>query len=169
MKARKKKAQQEVFGFVVIVLLVIVIAIIMLTFSLQRSKRKPMLTEDIKVNDLLSAMMQTTVLCGSEYKKLSELVVMCSSNENCDTNDKSCDKLEKIATEILKASFSALQYGYFRGYNLTFSGGDNIAKINVASGEQSGNLVVGYYLIPTAPGQEGIEAKLYLYYASQQA
>jgi hypothetical protein len=167
MKARRKKAQQEVFGFVIIVLLVIVIAIIMLTFSLQRSKRKPMLTEDIKVNDLLSAMMQTTVLCGSEYKKLSELVVMCSNNENCDTNDGSCDKLEKTATEILSASFSALQYGYFRGYNLTFSGAS--ININVANGEQNGNLVVGYYLIPTAPGQEGIEAKLYLYYASQQA
>jgi hypothetical protein len=167
MKAKKKKAQQEVFGFVIIVLLVIVIAIIMLTFSLQRSKRKPMLTEDIKVNDLLNAMMQTTVLCGSEYKKLSELAVMCSSKEQCDSND-ACEKLNDTAAQILSASFSALQYGYFRGYNLTFSGGGNIANINVASGEQSGNLVVGYYLIPTAPGQEGIEAKLYLYYASQQ-
>jgi|GEM_PF-6229383 len=165
MKARKKKAQQEVFGFVIIVLLVIVIAIIMLTFSLQRSKRKPMLTEDIKVNDLLSAMMQTTVLCGNEYKKLSELVVEAAGGtQTC--NGISVSEIVKNTTrDILNASFPTLQYGYFRGYNLTFS---NI-NINVASGEQSGNLVVGYYLIPTAPGQEGIEAKLYLYYASQQS
>lgn len=167
MKAKTKKAQQEIFGFVIIILLVIVIGIIILTFSLQRSLRKPTFVIDVKVNDLLNAVMHYTT--GCKNKKISEIIgiVVVNSNEECD-DENAKTYLENILKNILNASFPGLEYGYLNGYNLTIF---TQPLISITSGKLEGNVVVGSYIIPVfAEGQaSNIEARLYLYYSGKKS
>lgn len=162
-KKEGKKAQQEIFGFVIIILLVIVIGIIVLSFSLQRSMRKPMLTENIKVNDLLHAMAYYTVT-NCENNKLSRVIVKCGNGEKCGQED-ACVVLKNTTEKILNESFPALGFGYFNGYNLTISTSPPIA---IAKGMPKGNIVLGSYFISMGPGQSPVEMKLYLYYSTKR-
>ncbi|MEM1535021.1 MAG: hypothetical protein QW199_01990 [Candidatus Pacearchaeota archaeon] len=169
---RARRAQQEVFGFVIIVLLVIVIGIIMLAFSMQRSLRKPTAVADIKVNSLLNAIMQYTSECNN--KKISEVIAMCANNEQCDGGGNACDYLTKNLTAILSASFPTVKdgKGFFSGYNLTIGAIGTQPFISITGGEQKGNVVAGYWIVPIPPttGQPAtsVEARLYLYYRTTQ-
>jgi len=166
-QSKNKKAQQEIFGFVIIILLVIVIGVIILAFSLQRSMRKPTFAQDIKVSDFMNAIMRYTTSCNN--KKLSDVIVMCSNGENCGgpSNLGACDYIGAELQKILNASFPALEYGYLNGYNFT------AGSVNIENGAHTGNVAVGFYIIPIppAPGVEPgtIEARLYLYYSQQSA
>ncbi len=161
-KAKKadKKAQQEIFGFVIIILLVIVIGVVIFAFSLQRSIKKPTIIADVQVNNLLNSIMQYSTDC--QLKKLSEVIVMCYNAQDCSQTETACNYAQKKINEILNASFPALGYGYFSGYNFT------VGSINIGAGEKTPNVAVGFYLIPIPPTQTtqagSLEAKLYIYY-----
>jgi len=161
---KRKKAQQEVMGFVVIVLLVIVIGIMIFTFSLQRSLRKPSYIEDIRVNDLMNSIMQYST--GCEFEDVKGIIERCYNSEKCGNQD-ACDYLNEELRKILNATLGKeREYGNIIGYKLV----DESGKINISEGEERGNLVASKYLVPIFSGTTttNVEVTLYIYFGKIQ-
>lgn len=116
----RKKAQEEMVGFVLIVVLVAVIAVVFLVIYLQ----KPATTMSQKSNELdsfIKALSQYTTDCqipDGDYKNIGELVVKCDKREVCGDGRQACDVLENTLKDIMNASFTAENGSYIQYYSL---------------------------------------------------
>lgn len=157
---KKRKAQQEVFGFVVIVLLVIVIGIVIFSFSFQRNLRKPSYIEDVRVNDLMNSIMQYST--GCKFKDIKGVIGLCYNGEECD-GEKACDYLNDELGKILNATLgNEKKYGDLIGYQFI----DESGKINISNGSSYGDVVASKYVVPIFSGitTSNVEVTLYIYF-----
>lgn len=100
----RKKAQQEIVGFVLIVILVVVALMIFLIISLS----KPSIAVESKTAEsLLSSLMSYTTYCvvsEPHRENMRELIESCYSREQCaNLNKLSCDYLNETLPLILNS------------------------------------------------------------------
>jgi len=121
MKPRKK-AQQEIMGFVLIVVLVVIALLVFLVISLRSSASEE---KSIEVDNLLSALMKTTTECAiifePQYDTFEDLFKSCYKNDNCQNldNKPACDYLQEKLNEQLEkltkseATINAYELDFF--------------------------------------------------------
>ncbi len=159
-KMKSKKSQQEIAGFVAIILVIVVVSIVLFSFSLQKSLRKPSYYEDIRVNDLMNSIMHYTTDC--DYADVKKVIEKCYNDEKC-ANENACNYLNKLLGQILNSTLGIeKEYGNIIGYQLF----DESKKINITNGNTKGNLVVSHYLVPIFTGTttNNVKVTLYIYF-----
>lgn len=167
-KARKK-AQEEMMGFVVIILIVIIIGFVFFAFSL----RKHTTTEQkqAELDDLLNSILAYTTACeiNSQNQTIRELIRQCNNNpsRNCN-NENVCvylnDTLEDILSKLL-GSGTQIAQAYVHGYVLNITGSEGQLTY-IAKGNLSGNYFASNIFVPTLEGKD-IEIKLRYYYSKE--
>lgn len=162
---KNKKAQEEVFGFVIIVMIVIIIGVVFFAFALRRP------TENIEpkssqLDDLLQATLSYTTNCTINDKSdIRYLIRTCQTNplKDCETTDNVCTFLKNELDEILKEFLGQnLANNYVHGYSLNISGPGK--PIEIEKGNQTGNYFGSSIPLPTAQGED-ILVKLRFYYS----
>lgn len=165
---KNKKAQEEVFGFVIIVLIVIIIGLVFFAFSLR--KAEVIEPKQAELDDLLQAMLSYTTDCkvGGQEKNIRELIREChnSPTAKCANNQNACEvlnsQLDKILEQFLEQNIAN---SYVHGYELNISNARQVAYIT--GGQLKGNYMGSSVPIPTLTGQDVI-VKLRFYYAKGQ-
>ena len=101
---QKKKAQQEIAGFVIIVVLVSVGALLFFSLMLGRGESK--LENNAEISYLLKASMYYTTECAinfiPQYQKLEDLAKLCYNKDKCLSNIDSCVVLNETFKQIIK-------------------------------------------------------------------
>lgn len=159
-KIQHRKGQQEIFGFAIIVMLILVIAVIFFGFALQRAINKPVYQQHQKVNNLLFVMMKYTTTCRN--LELSRVIELCMRDETCSDDVEACDYLAELCGEILNTTLgneTQLVRRAVHGYWFRIADG---AVLNISAGNLSGNIAVGYYVVPLTEGS--VTAELWIYY-----
>ncbi len=132
-KRGSKKAQEEMFGFIFVIILVSFLVVGVLIFSFSR-EREPVSRENLRVNNLLNAMMFYTTEC--EEKSLADLIVACKESELICLLSGPCGISQENVERILKSSLGKEDY-YFQAY---FTGiGQNFSIVEVKKGTCPGN------------------------------
>ena len=148
-----RKAQEEMFGFVLVILL-ITIMIVAFLFVASKGQDKPIARENLRVSNLLNSMMYFTSEC--EDKDLSELIISCGNQEfGCDDYGGVCEYAETLSREIIK---EFLKGDYSFTVKKEF---DDETIINVDKGICPGNRIAlkSISILPYASGV--IEIELY--------
>ena len=117
----RKKAQEEIVGFVIIVVLVAVITIIFLGISLRNGNNQKSL-ESEQIASFLSAVGEVTTNCTipeNSPKTISQLIVRCSDGDICSDEISSCKVLEENLKGMLDSSYLVGQDSFVRYYNLS--------------------------------------------------
>lgn len=112
----RKKAQEEMVGFILIVVIVSVILLVFLIPSLNKSDTE---VESYEVQGFIQSFLQYTTNCEKSFGKQSvqDLIFACESGEMCGNQD-SCEVLEEILEEILKESWEVGEEFPAKGYDL---------------------------------------------------
>ncbi len=137
---RKRRAQEEMIGFVLIVIIVAVILLILLAFSIKNSKKNAV--ESYEASNFIQAVLQYTTDCRSyndlEYFSIKKLISECEDGELCLDERKTCEVLEESLTEIVKKSWIVVEGSPIKAYDLQIlSKGDLV--INLTEGEKTKN------------------------------
>ena len=144
-------------------MLILVIAVIFFGLALQRAINNPTYEQYQKANDLLFVMMHYTTDCKN--KELSRVIELCISGDTCkiEGNEISaCDYMRDVFSEILNVTLgneTQLLNRPIHGYLFSFNDG---VLLNISAGNLSGNIAVGYYVVPLTEGS--VTAELWLYY-----
>lgn len=100
----KKRAQQEIVGFVLIVVLVVVALLVFLIIS---SKKSLVEMDSRTTEGLLSSVLRHTTDCvvSEPYVvSVSDLMIACYDRKRCSNlNKESCDYLEEFLPDLLEA------------------------------------------------------------------
>ncbi|MCL6500471.1 MAG: hypothetical protein K6T16_00345 [Candidatus Pacearchaeota archaeon] len=152
---KNKKAQEEVFGFVIIVLIVMIIGLVFFAFSLR--KAEIIEPKQYELDDLLQAMLSYTTDCaiGGSEKSIRELAREChnSPTRKCDNNLIACDVLnEELDSMLEKFLEQNIARAYVHGYELNISNSRQVSYIT--GGELTGNYIGSSRPIPTLPDQD---------------
>ena len=138
---KRKKAQQEMVGFVLIILLIVIIGLVFMTFG----KRKPRPEENIQVSSLLEAILDYTTECthGIESISMQELIKGCYYGDTCSNLDPpaACQYLNDLSRDILDKTIevSEIDERPIKGYILTIKYPERTDKnIEIRKGELKG-------------------------------
>jgi hypothetical protein len=114
----KRKAQEEMVGFVLIIVIVAVILLVFLVFSLTNKNTE--LVENYEVESFLQATIQYTTNCSIGLRDLSvqELIGECYDNGFCEDSRDSCKVLEETLGAILQKSWKVGENSPKKGYKL---------------------------------------------------
>lgn len=145
----KKKAQEEITGFVLIIVLVAIIFLVFLAFSIKPSKS----TQESKdVYAFLESAMEFTTSCaiGFEpaYSSLADLIRECYSNSICTSGKTACSVLNSTLNELLSESWK-LQNTPIKGYSFNSTLVSNFTQesiIYIKKGECAQNIRGAEYL-----------------------
>lgn len=166
---REKKAQEEMFGFVLIVVLVIIIGLVFLAFSLKKS-RPSILQKSAQIDDLLNTMMVSVTKCRIENENLSikELIRKCHENENCDDGN-SCEILKKEINETLILALgnsTEIRNKPIHGYSFSIevNGTSHLENIKIEAGISKGNSFTSSLTLPLGINKPNAEIKLKCWY-----
>lgn len=110
---KNKKAQEEMFGFVIIIVLIIIIAVIVLPFVIKPSK--PIKQDSPMAYSFLSSVMQYKSECGT----IKEVIIKCKTKESCyiDGEDQnSSDYLKQELNNIMETLKPELFSGDIKGF-----------------------------------------------------
>ncbi|OIO42509.1 hypothetical protein COU56_02870 [Candidatus Pacearchaeota archaeon CG10_big_fil_rev_8_21_14_0_10_31_9] len=102
----RKKAQEEMVGFVLIVIIVSVIAIIILGISLSRPRNTEAQTS-AELDSFSSAILSYTTNCEipeTNPRQVRELIKDCKQNDVCSNGQSPCQVLETTLKELVKHS-----------------------------------------------------------------
>ncbi len=101
----RKKAQEEIIGFVAILILIAVIFLGFIAFSL---RQKPSEQQDRRVANLLEAMLGVTTDCAvsfePQFSTLQDLIKNCYYGERCSNGRGACQYLNEISEGMLIAA-----------------------------------------------------------------
>ena len=115
----KRKAQEEMIGFVLIVVIIVIAGVILLGFSLRQPIQKG---KSLEISNFLEASSLKTTDCAinfiPQYDNLEDLIVSCHNNKVCLNNELACDVLKRELTALLHDSFPINQDSKYIGYNL---------------------------------------------------
>jgi len=127
----KKKAQQEIVGFVLIVVIVVVGLMVFLLISIGNN---PEVQDSLEVKNMLSSILRTTSSCAivyePDYDSYEDLFKSCHKNKVCSNlGENSCEhlkeNLEEIIDELIKSEAKV------ESYQIDFLKKDNLGEIGV--------------------------------------
>ncbi|MBI2451821.1 hypothetical protein HYV50_01945 [Candidatus Pacearchaeota archaeon] len=117
----RKKAQEEIVGFVLIMVLVAVIFLVFLTIAF-RNNSEAEKTQSSEVSQFLDAIMEFTTSCSSDnynFKQLEEIFNECKKGELCMPGKEACDYLNETLKVLIEESWkfspNAPEKGYILG------------------------------------------------------
>ncbi|MFH1456342.1 MAG: hypothetical protein ABIF40_05335 [archaeon] len=142
----KKRAQMEIFGFLVIVILLVVVGVIYLKFAMTPSE--DVLSEartNIEVSNFLSSIMAYTPCPGNS---LEDAVKNCENNGQTCGQD-ACNLLENELLSALNAYNSAVWGGKYDGYTLNIELSE---PISIMQGDCFNTVLADSYKISTSGG-----------------
>jgi len=140
----KKKAQEEITGFVLIVVLVMVIFAIILGIMLRKGETGVQKQSE-EINQFLSSLMRYTTECeisyASDFRDVKGLASACYLNpaQMCLSGKNACDILNETASGIIKSIWhiGAENKGYV--FELTFNAGSrNNTIVKITEGNCTG-------------------------------
>jgi len=143
----RKKAQQEMVGFILIIVLVVVAMMIFLVISVRNSGSEEV--KSVETDDLLNAILKHTTNCAivfePQYDSFEDLFKSCHKNDRCSNlNDEpACDYLESSMTDLLKEVFKT--ESTVTGYELTAFVKDDPAnpELAISEGDCTNKAVAG--------------------------
>lgn len=113
----KRKAQEEMVGFVMIVVVVSVILVVILGIMMRNPATD---NKNLEVTQFLESMMEYTTDCAigyaPRYASVGELMGDCYDNKICVNGKNACEVLNKTINEIISASWPISDVGYYSGY-----------------------------------------------------
>ncbi|UZE93867.1 MAG: hypothetical protein IB618_03845 [Candidatus Pacearchaeota archaeon] len=161
-----KKAQEEVFGFVIIVLIVMVIGLVFFALAL-RPKSEIIEPKQAELDDLLQAMLSYTTECkiAGSPQNIRELPRECNNNRFCDNNINTCDFLETELDTMLEGFLEeSIADAYIHGYIMNISNTKEIFYRE--NGQLEGNYFGSSVPLPTLTGEDIIVKLRFYYYKS---
>ena len=130
----KKKAQEEMVGFVLIVIIVAVVVLVLVGLS---SLNREETVESSEVSSFLTSAMQYTTECSrnsfSPNLSVRDLIKRCSEGESCGTKE-SCDLLNSTLSGILSGTWDAGNDRFYKGYELRIADDEGKDLIEVIKG-----------------------------------
>jgi len=153
-KRIKKRAQEEMVGFVLIILLVVVVGLVFLGYSL-RHKQEPV--QNAEVRSMINAMLVYTTNCSPyfpNYYSVQDLIKACYNKENCDNIDMySCEYLNSLLKDMLEKSID-IENMSVQAYELkaNFVGGKNESILWIKKGNCTGNVTLASQQIAAEQG-----------------
>lgn len=114
-----KKAQEEMFGFILIIVIVAVILLFFLWFGLSGDKETSV--ESYKAESFISSVMQVTTRCEKNANKLDvrELIFSCADNLICSSGENSCEILKFTLSEALNNSWTISNESFYKAYEMS--------------------------------------------------
>lgn len=112
----RKKAQEEMVGFVVIIIIVAVILLFLLSFSLKKDLKESV--ENPEVDSFIQASLQYTTDCRDNlgYFDVEDLISECSHGSVCLDERQVCGVLESVFDELIEESWKIGQDRPLKGY-----------------------------------------------------
>ena len=166
----RRRAQEEIVGFVLIVVLVVIVLIIFLGISLRSPKTQQ--RESEVIYQFLESSMEQTTNCslsqGASYLALDDILREChETGSSCVNGQNSCDLAEDTMRELLNKSFAIGPSYPYKGYDVSAvylvnaSGQQQIEYVlNLTKGNCSNSYSGNSYWIPSFPGSIIVKAKL---------
>ncbi|KKS11106.1 MAG: hypothetical protein UU67_C0084G0003 [Candidatus Daviesbacteria bacterium GW2011_GWB1_41_5] len=166
----KRRAQEEIVGFVLIVVLVVIVLVIFLGISLRNPK--PQQRESEIIYQFLESSMEQTTNCslseGASYLPLDDALREChETGSSCADGMSSCDSSEDTLKKILNNSFAVGPAYPYKGYDISAvyvvnaSGQQQVEPVlNITAGNCSNSYSGNSYWIPSFPGSIIVSAKL---------
>ena len=106
----KKKAQQEIIGFVIIIVIVAVVGVIFLGISLRRGMRDDSSVQDAEIANFLSTSAKYTTDCVLKegfYAELEDITDACYNSKICTDNREACDILASTYEDMTRIVWPA--------------------------------------------------------------
>jgi len=160
----KKKAQEEMVGFILIVVLVSIIAVVFLFIVL----RKPVeVRQSSEVSDFLYSSLIYTTDCKPSQEQVYEfkdIVKACLNKEKCISGEDTCDILNKTASEMIEAGFGITPEAKYKAYDFKiFTGNEtgNQTLLYLQKGNITSNIVGSEAFFMSG---DSFHLKLRLYY-----
>ncbi len=155
----KRKAQEEMVGFVLIIVLVMIIVLVFLGFSINKNDEKSV--ESYEVTSFVSSLKQYTTTCSIsnayDYRNIEQLIKDCSGSKSCYDSSDTCEVLEEDLEEIMKASWNPNDRGGLKGYSLSISDEDDMI-FNMSYGN-----ITKSYIAPIDKGNDDIVIDIRIY------
>lgn len=141
----KKRAQEEIIGFVLVVVLVIIISIIFLGIML-RNHGTIEIQNSEELSSFISSVYYLTTECKKSeiyYQAIGDLIVECSENKQCSDGQSSCEVLESTLKKAIQSSTYAVSKDSRISYytiDVLFKDQPVIQQISeLAEGQEIGN------------------------------
>ena len=118
----RKKAQQEILGFVLIVVLVTIMGVVFLSFSIGKSR--PTKQTSAEISNLLEASMYHTTDCAvnyvPQYREVQDLIKECYRNpeQKCLNSLTVCTVLETTLKNLIDQSLKVGEDAPNKAYSL---------------------------------------------------
>jgi hypothetical protein len=161
----RKKAQQEMVGFVLIVVLVVVGLMVFLVISLRSS---PETQDSLEVANMLDALMKHTTRCAAvfepQFDRLEDLFKRCYNGGRCGNLDRlACDVLNETLVGAVQALLKT--EATVGAYQIDFSVKDSqglVGILKVFEGDCSGTKKTSGAMRTFSSGSENLIIELKL-------
>ncbi|MEK6855138.1 MAG: hypothetical protein AABX73_02865 [Nanoarchaeota archaeon] len=123
----RKKAQEEIVGFVLIILVVSIALFILISLFLRQSNSSDKV-ESADASQFLDTLIEYTTECttnGYSYLELDELIEKCRTNTLCFNNENSCGVLKRTLDDIMEKSWQVGKESKITGYKLIVNYGSS--------------------------------------------
>lgn len=155
----RKKAQEEITGFVIIVVLVIIILLVLLVlFSNKPSIKK----ESQDIYQFMESALQVTSDCAinyePKYSDFGNLIKNCRDGKICTSGKESCEVLESDFSKILSQNWNIGDNSPYSGYEFLAEYSSNFSIspekiINIFEGNCSSSFKSASGFISSYPGK----------------
>lgn len=117
MNKLKKRAQEEIIGFVLIVILVMVVVLVFVGFSIKNNQKEDL--ESYEVESFIQSVLQYTSDCKDnlEFLSLDKLVLGCYEDSKCIDEKSQCDVLKEDLDGIVKNAWE-IENRPIKGYEM---------------------------------------------------
>jgi len=157
----RKKAQEEMVGFVLIIVLVAVIALILFAIGIRKPKEEGTSRD---IDNFLSSALLFTTECKPSLERnydLKDLIKACYEGEDCLSGEKACNVLNKTANNLIKTSWEISEESKERGYIFKiYQKNENL--IYLSKGEETSIKLGGEVFIPVS--RDNLYMRLELFY-----
>ncbi len=133
-----KRAQHEIFGFVLIIIIVMVVGVFFLMFSLKKPSSSSQTSSEL--SSLLEASMMYTSDCSvtfiPEYLKLEDLIKECYkfSNKKCLNEKNVCDSLRETFNITIKQTLNVNKDKPNKAFKLNLVDWNNSSVLEIKEG-----------------------------------
>jgi hypothetical protein len=155
----RKKAQEEIVGFVAIVVIMLIVAVIFLGIYLRQDPTS-INQESKNVHSFLESSMQYTTSCATSfepaYSKLDDLIRECHSGlSTCTSGQDPCTLAKSTMMDLINAGFLVSDEAEIKGYefkSIYTTNSTQSVVLEMAKGNCSNSIIGSEVLIPEFPG-----------------